>query len=103
MPPKHHKKPANQVEIAKKRIKFLFNEAKDVFKKDQKLSDKHVKLARRISMKYKIKLPSSLKKKFCKNCHSFLAPGINSRVRIPKHRVIYYCYSCKHYMRHPLK
>jgi len=103
MPPKHHKKPANQVEIAKKRIKFLFNEAKDVFKKDQKLSDKHVKLARRISMKYKIKLPSSLKKKFCKNCHSFLAPGINSRVRIHKHRVIYYCYSCKHYMRHPLK
>ncbi len=100
---KYHKKPASQIEIAKKRIKFLFKEAEESFKKDQNLSDKHVQLARRLAMKYKIKLSSSLKKKFCKSCHSFLVPGINSRVRIHKHRVIYYCYNCKHYIRHPLK
>ena len=100
---RHHKKPANQVEIAKKRIKFLFNEAKGVFKKDKELSSKYVKTARRIAMKYKIKLPSSLKKRFCKNCHSYLVPGVNSRDRIHKHRVIYYCFNCKGYMRHPVK
>ena len=103
MPHKHHKKPANQVEIAKKRIKFLFNEAKGVFKNDPNLASKYVKTARRIAMKYKIKLPSSLKKRFCKNCYSYLVPGVNSRVRIHKHRVIYYCFNCKHYMRHPVK
>ena len=103
MTKRYSKKPANQVEIAKKRIKFLFNEAKDVFKKDQNLANKHVKTARRIAMKYKTKLPSSLKKRFCKNCHSYLVPGVNSRVRIHKHRIIYYCFNCKHYIRHNIK
>jgi len=103
MPHKHHKKPASQVEIAKKRIKFLFTEAKNTFKINQNLANKYVKTARRIAMKYKINLPSSLKKRFCKNCCSYLVPGINSRVRIHKHRVIYYCLNCRHYMRHPVK
>lgn len=100
---KYYSKPAKQVEIAKKRIKFLFEEAKDVFKKNSKLSDKYIKIARRISMKYKIKLPSELKKKFCKHCHSYLVPGVTCRVRLHKHRVIYYCLNCKHYMRYPIK
>ena len=103
MPRYYSKKPAQQVSIAKKRINFLFQEAKDAFKKDKNLANKYVKTARRVAMKYKIKLPSSLKKRFCKNCHSYLVPGVNSRVRIHKHRVIYYCLKCKHYTRQPIK
>ena len=100
---KYYKKPAKQQQIAKKRIRFLFNEAKDVFKKDSKLSDKYVKLARRIAMKYKIKLSSDLKKKFCKHCHKYLVPSVNCRVRIHKHRLIYYCLECKHFMRYNIR
>lgn len=100
---KHHSKPASQVNIARRRIRFLFEEAKDSFKKDSKLSNKFVKLARRLAMRYKIKLPSELKKKFCKHCHSYLVPGVNCRVRVHKHRVIYYCVNCKNYIRIPLK
>lgn len=96
----YHKKPASQVKIAAKRINFLFSEAKASFRKDTALANRHVKTALRIAMKYKVKLPASLKKKFCKNCRSYLVPGVNSRVRIHKHRVIYYCFSCRHYMRH---
>ncbi|MBI2650327.1 ribonuclease P [Candidatus Woesearchaeota archaeon] len=104
MPKKrYHKKPAQQLTIAKKRIEFLFKLAKEHFKEDSRLSDKYVKQARRIAMKYKIKLPFFLKKRFCKHCHKYLAPGVNCRVRIHKHRVIYYCFGCKHYMRHPVK
>lgn len=103
MPKKHYKKPAQQVKIANERTKFLFQHAKENFKEDSKLSDKYVKIARRIAMKYKIRLPSKLKKQFCKNCHKFLVPGVNCRVRIHKHRIIYYCFSCKHFMRHPVK
>ncbi len=103
MPKKHYEKPAKQQQIAKKRIKFLFSEARHVFKKDRSLSAKYVKLARRIAMKYKIRLPSSLKKKFCKNCYSYLVPGVNCRVRIHKHRIIYFCFNCKHFMRQPVK
>ncbi|MDP3765783.1 MAG: ribonuclease P [Nanoarchaeota archaeon] len=103
MPRKYHKKPVQQERIAKNRIKFLFQHAKEVFKQDNKLADKYVKIARRIAMKYKIRLPSSLKKRFCKHCHKYLVPGVNCRVRLHKHRLIYYCIRCKHYMRHPVK
>ena len=99
----HYKKPEKIQKIGIARIIFLFNESRKAFENDSRLSDKYVRIARRISMKYKIKLPSDLKKKFCKNCHRFLVPGTNSRVRIHKHRIIYYCISCKHYMRHPIK
>jgi len=100
---KYHKKPDKQVKMAKRRIKFLFDEAKDSFKKDIKQSDKYMKLARRIAMRYKIKLPSELKRRICKHCHRYLVPGVNCRVRIHKHRVIHYCMNCRHYTRHPVR
>ena len=103
MPKKHYKKSHKVQQIAKNRINFLFQHAKEVFKEDSNLSDKYVKIARRIAMKHKIRMPSSLKKRFCKNCHKYLVPSNNCRVRIHKHRLIYYCLSCKHYMRHPIK
>ena len=103
MPKKYYKKPAQQVKIANERIKFLFQHAKEIFKEDSKLSDKYVKIARRIAMKYKIRFPSEYKKRFCKNCYKYFVPGVNCRVRIHKHRIIYYCLSCKHFMRHPVK
>lgn len=99
---KFYRKPAKQVQIAKKRVIFLFKEAGDVFRQNPSLADKYIKTARRIAMKYKIKLPSSLKRKFCRHCNSFLMPGINSRVRIHKHRLIYYCQKCRNYTRLPL-
>jgi|SRR3989338_9141938 len=103
MPKKYYTKPAQQQKIAKRRINFLFQHAKEVFKEDSRLSDKYIKMAIRIAMKHKIRMTSSLKKRFCKNCHKYLVPGVNCRVRIHKHRIIYYCLSCKHYMRHPIK
>ena len=102
MPRKYYKKPQQQVKIAKRRISFLFRLAKEHFREDSKLSDKYVKMARRIAMKYKIRLPSQFKKRVCKNCHRYLVPGVNCRVRLHKHRLIYYCFGCKHYMRHPI-
>jgi len=103
MPKKYYKKSNKVQKIAKKRISLLFRLAKEHFREDSKLSDKYVKMARRIAMKHKIRLPSELKKRFCKNCHAYLVPGINCRVRIHKHRIIYYCFGCRHFMRHPVK
>ena len=102
MPHKFHKKPEKQLKIAKARIIFLFRLAKENFRQDSRLSDRYIKLARRIAMKYKIRLSSELKRKVCKNCHKYLAPGVNCRVRIHKHRVIYYCFGCKHFMRYTI-
>lgn len=80
-------------------VKKLFEEARLNFNKNLYLSDKYVKLARKVAMKVNLRIPRELKRKFCKHCYSYLVPGRNSRVRIHKSRVIYYCFNCKKYMR----
>ena len=104
MPKKiRYKKPTKQVEIARKRISFLFREASSVFKNNPALADSHVKTARKLAMKFKIKLSSQMKRKFCKNCYRLLVPGINTRVRLHKHRLIYYCQNCRNHTRLSIK
>ena len=98
-----YQKSKEQQKIALKRIEFLFNLAKENFKADSGVSDKYVKTARRISMKYKVKVPLKLKKSFCKNCYRYLVPGVNCRTRIHKSRITVYCTGCRHFMRQPIK
>ena len=100
---KYQKKPLKQRQIALERINILFEQAKKVFKKDPSLSNRYVSLARKIAMKYKIRIPSNLKKQFCKHCYKFLVPSVNVRVRTRKGKVVYYCLYCKKYMRFPYK
>jgi len=89
--------------LAKVEILELFKEAKEVFKKSRASADKCVAKARRLSMKYKLRIPRELKRRFCKHCYGFLVPGVNCRVRTQKGRVIYYCLNCKKFMRFVIK
>ena len=107
----YKKKPLEQRRIALERIKRLFelgdwiiqeykNEDIDFGKK---LANRYVELARKISMKYKVRIPRELKRRFCKKCHSFLVPGINLKVRIDSKQksVVYECLECGFKMRYP--
>jgi len=85
------------------RAELLLNEAKKVFNKDKNLANKYVKIARKICMKHKIKLPKDLKRRFCKHCYSYLVPGKNLRIRNQKGKIVYYCLECKKYTRFPIK
>jgi ribonuclease P protein subunit RPR2 len=49
---------------------------------DPELSQRQASIARRISSKYKIRMPYDLRIVFCKKCKSFIAPGLNSRIRL---------------------
>ena len=98
---RHKSKPAEHRKIALERIKVLFKEADTIYKEDPKLSNKYVKLARKISMKYKVKIPSELKKRFCKHCHCFLKPPHNCKVRLHQGKVVYHCLNCNKIMRFP--
>ena|SRR3989338_7675138 len=100
---KYREKPKGQQKIAKERIEVLFKEAKNMFKEDPKLSDRYVYLARKIAMKYKVRIPSTLKRKFCKHCYKYLMPSVNCRVRVQRGKVVYYCLSCKKFTRLPYK
>lgn len=97
----------NKKEFIKKealeKIKTLFSEARIQFSRNQSLANRYVKLAREIAMKFKVKIPRELKRKFCKHCYHYLVPNKNCRVRIHKSRVIYYCFDCKKFMRFMLK
>ncbi len=98
---RYSRKPGKQKDIARERIKTLFQQAKEVFNKDKKLSDRYIKLARELAMKFKIRIPPELKRKFCKHCYAYLMPSKNVRVRTREGKVVYFCLECKKYMRFP--
>ena len=84
---------------ALEKIKILFSEAEMQFSKNPSLSDRYVDIARKLAMKFNIKMPRELKRKFCRHCYSYLVPNKNCRVRIHKSRVVYSCLNCKKFMR----
>jgi len=75
----------------------LVDKANKVFKKDKEQANKVVRKARRIAMKNRIKLPSGVRRKICKHCHSLLIPGINCKVRSKEGNIVYTCFECKKY------
>ena len=68
--------------IAMERMQILVDNAIANARTDPELSQRHALIARRISTKYKIRMPYHLRMVFCKKCKSFIAPGINSRIRL---------------------
>jgi len=104
MSKRNNKKKQEYKKIAKIRIARLFLLAEqNALKGRLHLSDRYVLLARKISMKYLVPIPKKYKRRFCKHCYKYLMPGVNSRVRLCNSKVVYYCSSCKKYMRFPYK
>ncbi|MDC0217951.1 RNase P subunit [Nitrosopumilus sp.] len=68
--------------IAMERMQILIDNAISNARTDPKLSQRQASIARRISSKYKIRMPYDLRIVFCKKCKSFIAPGLNSRIRL---------------------
>ena len=64
------------------RMQILIDNAITNARKDPELSQRQASIARRISTKYKIRMPYHLRMVFCKKCKSFIAPGLNSRIRL---------------------
>jgi len=89
----------NEKIIALERVKTLLSEADENFSSNPVRSHKYVKVARRIAMKVRLKLPKTLRRKFCKHCLYFLRPGVNCRVRTRKKMLVVYCQNCRKFMR----
>ena len=64
------------------RMQILIDNAITNARTNPELSQRQASIARRISTKYKIRMPYHLRIVFCKKCKSFIAPGINSRNRL---------------------
>ena len=100
---KRGKKPDWQQQIAKERIDILFSLAKKEFDKNQTRSKRYVELARKIGLRYNVRLDSGLKKIFCKSCNSLLLPGKTSKIRLDsKNKAITIrCLVCEKIYRYP--
>jgi ribonuclease P protein subunit RPR2 len=80
--------------IARERMNILLKLAEDNIKKDKELSRRYVSLARRIGSRCNVRLNKKDKLAICKDCNSFLIPGLNCRVRTHSTRVVRTCLEC---------
>jgi ribonuclease P protein subunit RPR2 len=66
-------------QLAIQLVKNLIDTA--LYSSDEFAQD-HIKVARKIISKYKLKVPFEYKILFCKKCKKFIIPGKDSRIRI---------------------
>jgi ribonuclease P protein subunit RPR2 len=91
------------VNIAGERIDILFGLAEEeALSHNLPRATRYVDLARKIGMRYNVRIPGKFKRKFCKHCHTFLLPGENARVRVKNGKIIVFCQNCNRYTRMPI-
>ncbi len=93
-------------QIALERVHTLFSLAKEVIHKDPELAQRYIRIARRIAMRTRLRLPKEYRLLICKKCKSFILPGVNCRIRIQQKRephMVITCLKCSEHSRFPLK
>ena len=81
--------------IAHERIEILFRLAeREGLKGNFVRANRYASLAAKIGMRYNVRLPRDLKRRYCRKCHAFLVPGKNCRVRISRGKVTTTCGVC---------
>ncbi len=99
MPKRRKRISTKDKEEIKEKIKNLFNLANKSFSKNKSLANRYVTLARKAAMKYRIRLPSKLKRQYCHHCYKYQMPGKNCTVRTTGKTITYTCKECKHHTR----
>ena len=88
--------------IAAERMTTLFRLAEtEALHRRMERARRYVDLARRIGMRYNVRVPSPFKRSFCKKCLAFLLPSVNARVRVGRGRVVVTCTACGSIQRYP--
>lgn len=92
----------SMINIAGERIEILFRLAEDeALAHNLHRANRYVELARKIGMRYNVRVPGRYKRRYCRHCHSYLLPSVNSRVRLRNKKLVIYCKNCGGHMRMP--
>lgn len=97
------RKPKWMREIVVERINRLLKLAEEHTQAPNR-AKRYVSLARKIAMKYNVRIPRYWRRKICPYCHTFLRPGYNCRIRLRSNRfphVVITCLRCKNIVRIP--
>ena len=92
--------------IALQRIHKLFQLARDTIVEDEKLAQRYVGIARKLSMATRTRMPLEYRRQICRECKRFILPGVNCRVRIQQRRethIVVTCGYCGTHIRYPVK
>jgi ribonuclease P protein subunit RPR2 len=87
-------------EVARERIDILVKSA--LKEKDESLAARQAHQAKKIAMRFRVRLPYEARQLYCKKCKAFIVPGRGSRVRVgrAKTRAIRItCLRCGHVYR----
>ena len=93
-------------QIAQQRIHRLFDLAKEKIRDEPKLAQRYAVIARKIAMRAKLRLPAEYRRMVCRDCKSFIYPGVNCRVRVQQRRephMVITCQVCGETTRIPLR
>jgi len=93
------------VDIAKERIERLFELAREEFNKNPERSRNYIKMARKIGMRYNVRLKIEQKRNFCKKCNQLFIPKKTSKVEIDSKKRLksIKCLNCGNIYRYPQK
>jgi ribonuclease P protein subunit RPR2 len=97
------KKPISQIKIAEERIAILLDLAEREFAKYPERTKRYVQLARKIGLRYNVRLSKGQKRMFCKACNSLLIPGRTSQVRLKSEKKVVEvkCLICSRVYKYP--
>jgi len=83
------------VRVARIRISDLFSLAeREAMSGSPELADRYVALARRIGMRYNVRLPSEYRDLYCRACSTFWVEGRSVRTRLRSGRRVRTCLRC---------
>ena len=92
------------IEIAKERIRILMAlaEREAVFNNNPVRARRYVTLARKLGMRYNVRLTQELKIKFCRKCNSYLAASADASIRCRPGKIVVHCKHCGNIIRMPI-
>jgi len=83
------------VRIARERVSDLFSLAeREALIGHTELADRYVGLARRVGMRYNVRLLAEYRELYCRTCSTFWVEGRSVRTRIRKGRRVRTCLKC---------
>jgi len=84
----------SHLDLAHERISTLFEHAAEIFNEYPEISRRNITSARKIAMKYRLRLTKEQKMSFCKSCNTYLKKGVNSTVRLQHGKIVLTCKEC---------
>ncbi|MGI0101768.1 MAG: ribonuclease P protein component 4 [Nitrosotalea sp.] len=77
------------------RMQILIKNAISNARGDPEIAERQASLAKRLSTKYRVRMPYEIRMNFCKKCKKFIVPGFTARIRLGRSDVKSIRITCK--------